>query len=63
MDNEELLTTQELCKWLQIGRVTAWRWRQQGMPYLGERKSLRYRKRDILKWLEKKGGGGNDGKE
>lgn len=54
MDNEELLTTPELCKWLKIGRTTAWRWRQEGMPYLGEGSSLRYRRSDVLKWLEEK---------
>jgi len=49
---EELLTTIELCEWLKIGRATAWRWRGKGMPYIGRGKSLRYRKSDVVKWLE-----------
>jgi excisionase family DNA binding protein len=51
---EELLTTPELCKWLKISRGTAWRWREEGMPYIGQGKSLRYRKADVLKWLDKR---------
>ncbi len=56
---EELLTTSELCKWLKISRGTAWRWREEGMPYIGQGKSLRYQKADVLKWLDKR----NDGQK
>jgi len=52
--DEELLTTPELCKWLKIGRATAWRWRQEGMPYIGKGKSLRYQKSAVLQWLEQR---------
>ncbi len=51
---QELLTTPELCKWLKIGRGTAWRWRKDGMPYMGQGKSLRYEKDAVKKWLEQK---------
>lgn len=51
---QELLTTSELCKWLKINNVTAWRWRKDGMPYIGQGKSLRYQKEEVLKWLEQK---------
>lgn len=53
---QELLTTPELCKWLKITRSTAWRWRKEGgMPYIGQGKSLRYQKEEVLKWLKKNG--------
>lgn len=51
---KELLTTPELCKWLKIGRVTAWRWRNEGMPFLGQGKRLRYEKSKVMKWLNEK---------
>lgn len=53
MDNEELITTKELCEWLKIGRTTANRWKNDnGMPYIGMGRTLRYKKSDVLKWLE-----------
>lgn len=48
---DELLTTSELCKWLKIKRSTAWKWRGQGMPYIGSGKSIRYRKLEVETWL------------
>jgi len=52
--DEELLTTTELCQWLKITRSTIWKWRQNGMPSMGERKSLRFRKDEVENWLRKK---------
>ena len=49
---EKLITTKELCEWLRISNQTASRWRQEGMPYHGKGKSLRYYKTEIEKWLE-----------
>ncbi|MBU5676836.1 helix-turn-helix domain-containing protein [Alkaliphilus sp. MSJ-5] len=48
------ITESELCEWLQITPVTAWRWRKEGMPYIGSRKSIRYNKEEIEKWLKEK---------
>jgi len=52
--DEELMTTTDLCKWLKITRSTVWKWRQQGMPSMGERRSLRFRKDEIEDWLRGK---------
>lgn len=51
--DDEILTQEELCKWLKIQPMTAYRWRKSGMPSLGSRKSLRYQKSEVIKWLEK----------
>jgi excisionase family DNA binding protein len=49
---ERLLTVDELCEWLQIGRATLWRWRKQGMPYIKHGNSVRFDKADVLEWLK-----------
>lgn len=46
------VTEQELCEWLKINRVTAYRWRKAGMPYMGKSKSIRYNKEEVEKWLK-----------
>lgn len=50
------ITEQELCEWLKIKRLTAYRWRKDGMPYIGSRKSIRYNKEEVEKWLKEKTG-------
>lgn len=50
--DESLMTTAELCEWLKIGKSTAGRWREQGMPYIGRERSLRYKRSEIEKWLD-----------
>jgi len=51
---EELLTTTELCKWLKVTRSTIWKWRQKGMPSMGERGSLRFKASEVENWLREK---------
>lgn len=46
------ITEQELCEWLKIKRMTAYRWRKAGMPYIGNRKSIRYNKEEVERWLK-----------
>ena len=48
----EWISEEELCKWLNIGRTTAWRWRKEGMPYIGKSKSIRYNQKEIEEWLK-----------
>ena len=48
------ITETELCDWLSIKRTTAWKWRKDGMPYIGSRKSIRYNKEEIEQWLKAK---------
>lgn len=52
--DDEILTPQELYEWMKITRSTAWKWRKKGMPYLGSGKAMRYKKADVLKWLEER---------
>lgn len=46
------ITEQELCEWLKIERMTAYRWRKEGMPYIGKTKSIRYNKEEVEEWLK-----------
>ncbi len=48
----EILTQSELCEWLKISPMTAYRWRQEGMPHLGSGRRVRYVKEDVLLWLK-----------
>lgn len=48
------ITESELCEWLKITPSTAWRWRKRGMPHIGTRKSIRYNKEQVEKWLQEK---------
>lgn len=52
---EELITEKELCEWLKINPVTAWRWRKEGMPYLGRKKTIRYNKEQVINWMKEQG--------
>lgn len=49
---DDLLTQAELCQWLKITSMTAYRWRERGMPYIGKGKGIRYKKSDVEQWLE-----------
>ena len=48
------ITEKELCEWLKIERMTAYRWRKEGLPYIGSRKIIRYNKEEVEKWLKEK---------
>jgi len=50
------LTLDELCKELniEINRVTAWRWRKEGMPCIQHGKKIRYDKDKVIEWMEGK---------
>jgi excisionase family DNA binding protein len=50
---EGLITTKELCEWLRISKATVSNWRKQGLPYYGKDRSLRYKKSEIMEWLDK----------
>lgn len=50
----EWITEYELCEWLKIKRLTAYRWRKDGMPYIGKTKSIRYNKEEVEKWLKER---------
>lgn len=48
------MTEFEFCIWLKINRTTAWKWRKEGCPYIGDRGSIRYNKEQVEKWLKEK---------
>lgn len=52
---DKLMTEKEFCNWIQISPVTAWRWRREGMPFLGGKKTIRYNKQHVINWLKDKG--------
>ena len=56
MDKEEMfITSTELCKWLRVNKSTVSRWRDKGMPHYGKDRAYRYKKSEVIKWLEEQG--------
>ncbi len=51
----KLISENELCEWLKINPVTTWRWRKEGMPYFGRKKTIRYNKKQVINWLTEHG--------
>ena len=48
----QLITTAQLCEFLQVSVMTVFRYRQQGMPYIFlSRGAIRYHMPDVLKWF------------
>jgi predicted site-specific integrase-resolvase len=50
----EWISEIKLCEWLDVSRNTAWRWRKEGMPYIGNKGSIRYNKEEVEQWLKAK---------
>lgn len=48
---DELMTTAELAAWLKVTHAAIWKWRKDGMPYIGSGKTMRYRREEVLDWL------------
>jgi excisionase family DNA binding protein len=53
---EEFLTTDELCDWLKITRRTIERWRKNGLPFYKIGSSVRFKKEEVLSWIEQNRG-------
>ena len=52
-ENQSLLTPEAVCKWLGIRRSTLYAWvRLRKIPYHKVGSLIRFRRSDILKWLE-----------
>lgn len=48
----ELISTKELCKWLNISPNTANNWRRLGVPYVRNGShSIKYNKNEVRKWM------------
>ncbi len=56
MENQEWLTPQELAAWLGIPvqTVYAWRYRRSGPRGYRVGKHVRFRRRDVERWLEQR---------
>lgn len=52
MDDEKYVTTTELCDIFRVTRTTILRWREEGMPYYGNGKALRYLVSEVKEWLK-----------
>lgn len=53
---EEFLTTDELCEWLKTTRRTIERWRKNGLPFYKIGSSVRFKKEEVLSWIEQNRG-------
>ena len=51
MEDEKYITTKELCVIFRVTRTTMLRWRNEGMPYYGKGKALRYKISEVEEWL------------
>lgn len=49
---EEFITTPELCDWLKVSKAAVSKWRTEGLPHVGTPRAFRYKKTEVLKWLE-----------
>lgn len=55
MDEQQLLTVSELCKWLRLSPTTVYRMVEEGdLPAMRWRRGYRFDKEAIEKWLEEK---------
>jgi len=52
MDEDEILTKEELSKLLKVGIRTIDRMRDEGMPYFKIGTAVRFRKEKVLQWIE-----------
>lgn len=50
-EKDEFITTTELCEWLKVAKSTVSRWRNNGLPHYGKTRAYRYKKEEVLKWL------------
>lgn len=52
-DKNEILTTDELCSWLKLSRVTVWQLTKNGiLPFIRIGNQKRYLKSDVLKKMK-----------
>lgn len=52
MDEDEVLTKEEISKLLKVTERTIDKMRDKGMPYFKVGTNIRFRKEKVLKWLE-----------
>lgn len=50
--NDEILTIDELAEYLKVSRVTINRLRDRGLPWFKVGKNVRFKKNEVLKWLD-----------
>lgn len=51
----DLLTSKDVCSWLEISPSTLYRMRMDGLPYIKEegRKNILFKRQDVLEYMEK----------
>jgi len=49
---DELLTKEEVSKWLKVSQSTIDRWRKAGLPFIKTGRLTRFNQEEILKWLK-----------
>lgn len=52
---QEIMTIDELCKWLKISKKTAYRLKDKGLPCIkcpGKQGAVRFDKAEVLYWLK-----------
>lgn len=54
MNEDEVLTKEDLAKMLKIGVRTIDRMRKEGMPYFNIGSNVRFRREKVIEWLEKR---------
>ncbi len=50
-NDEQLITLQQLLKWLQTSDVTVATWRAKGMPHIKMGKVVRFDRGEVMSWL------------
>lgn len=51
MLNEKLITNKELQELLNVSRYTIYDWMKEGMPHIKIKKTVRFNKTEVEKWL------------
>ena len=50
--DDEILTIEEVAKFLKLSEPTIYRLKNTGLPYFKIGRNVRFKKKDILDWLE-----------
>lgn len=56
MGKEEIphLTVKDLSELFEVDRATIWKWRKEGLPYYQIGGNVRFKRDEVIKWIETK---------